>query len=252
MNKLLKDNSYSQPLLFKGAKTETKFSKWVESKSGSGTEKLKPQDSGYTIIESLVAMIVVSVLMIAIAPVMAFSVATRVQARRTELAAMAGRAYIDGLRSGSIKFNDPDVKGFPTKSSATELANESAPGNKDTLYCIDTDGEGCAPTSNKDFYVQGAWLNKDTSITDNNPTSKGYQLLVRVYRADSFAAGITLKAPNAPGAIKQSIVGSGLGDKTMPVVEMSAEIPALGNIEDLNPYDSLCKRLQTGSDKCQN
>jgi prepilin-type N-terminal cleavage/methylation domain-containing protein len=33
------------------------------------------RDGGYTIIESLVAMIVVSVLMIAIAPVMAFSVA---------------------------------------------------------------------------------------------------------------------------------------------------------------------------------
>ena len=57
-------------------------------------------DSGYTIIESLVAMIVVSVLMIAIAPVMAYSVATRVQARRVELATQAARTYIDSLRTG--------------------------------------------------------------------------------------------------------------------------------------------------------
>ena len=251
MNKLLKDNSYSQPLLFKGAQTETKFSKWVESKSGSGTEKQKPQDSGYTIIESLVAMIVVSVLMIAIAPVMAFSVATRVQARRTELAAMAGRAYIDGLRSGSIKFNDPDVKGFPAKYT-TNLADESAPTSKDALYCIDTDGGDCSPTSNKDFYVQGVWLNTDTSITDNNPTSKGYQLLVRVYRADSFDGAKKLedKPKSRP---KQSIVGSGLGDKTMPVVEMSAEIPATGKIpDDLEPYKSLCTRLQNNLEKCKN
>jgi prepilin-type N-terminal cleavage/methylation domain-containing protein len=78
MNKLLKDNSYSQPLLFNGAKTETEFSgQQVESKSDCCAQKSKSQDGGYTIIESLVAMIVVSVLMIAIAPVMAFSVATR-------------------------------------------------------------------------------------------------------------------------------------------------------------------------------
>jgi prepilin-type N-terminal cleavage/methylation domain-containing protein len=61
------------------------------------------RDGGYTIIESLVAMIVVSVLMIAIAPVMAFSVATRVQARRVELATQAARTYIDALRTGAIK-----------------------------------------------------------------------------------------------------------------------------------------------------
>lgn len=255
MNKLLKDNSDSQPLLLKGAKTETEFSsQGAESKSGSCAQKLKPQDSGYTIIESLVAMIVVSVLMIAIAPVMAFSVATRVQARRTELAAMAGRAYIDGLRSGSIKFNDPDAKGFPTKS--TDLANQSAPTSKDDLYCIDTDGGGCFPTSNKDFYVQGAWLNPDKSIEltnpPNNPTSKGYQLLVRVYRADAFAPGVILESkPNTRP--KQSIVGSGLGDKTMPVVEMSAEIPALGkNPSDLSAYKSLCTRLQGDKEKCTN
>ncbi len=251
MNKLLKDNSDSQPLLFKGTQTETEFSsQGAETKSGSFAQKLKQQDSGYTIIESLVAMIVVSVLMIAIAPVMAFSVATRVQARRTELAAMAGRAYIDALRSGSIKFKDPDIKGFPTKS--TDLANQSAPTSKDDLYCIDTDGGGCFPTSNKDFYVQGAWLNPDQSITGDNPTSKGYQLLVRVYRADSFAAGITLQSkPNTRP--KQSIVGSGLGDRTMPVVEMSAEIPPTGkNPNDLSAYKSLCTRLEGDSKKCTN
>jgi len=246
MNKLLTDNSYSAPLLFEGAKAETKFSSQrAENKSGSCAQKSKAQDSGYTIIESLVAMVVVSVLMIAIAPVMAFSVAIRVQARRTELAAMAGRSYIDGLRSGTIASSGGTIKGFPTKS--TDLANEPAPTDLTTLYCVDLDAtQGCETTSNKDFYVQGAWLNKD--FTGNDPTKTGYQLLVRVYRADSFAPDAikNLKAPNAPGAIKQSIVGSGLGDKTMPVVEMGAEIPATGD----TAYQSLCNRLQDNPAKC--
>ena len=253
MNKLLKDNSYSQPLLFEGAKTETEFSSQpTESKSGSCAQKSKPQDSGYTIMESLVAMVVVSVLMIAIAPVMAYSVAIRVQARRTELAAYAGRAYITALGGGSIKFNDPTIKGFPAKS--TDLANASAPTSKDALYCVDLDEKpGCDPSSNKDFYVQGVWLNIDSSITGDDPTSKGYQVLVRVYRADSFAPGVTLWPNPNSGRPKQSIVGSGLGDKTMPVVEMSAEIPPTTG--EASAYGSLCTRLQdkTGApQKCTN
>jgi len=244
MKKLLTDNSYSAPLLFEGAKTETKFSSQrAENKSGSCAQKSKAQDSGYTIIESLVAMIVVSVLMIAIAPVMAFSVAIRVQARRTELAAMAGRSYIDGLRSRTIAFGGT-IKGFPAEYKAADLANAPTPTDLTTLYCVDLDAtQGCDPSSNKDFYVQGAWQNPSNP---SDPTKTGYQLLVRVYRADSFATGVILKAPNAPGAIKQSIVGSGLGDKTMPVVEMGAEIPATGD----TAYQSLCNRLQDPTTKC--
>ncbi|MEG3974062.1 hormogonium polysaccharide secretion pseudopilin HpsB [Microcoleus sp. herbarium8] len=193
------------------------------------------RDGGYTIIESLVAMIVVSVLMIAIAPVMAFSVATRVQARRIELATQAARTYIDGLRSESIKFGGT-IKGFPAKSTQANLADTAVPGNNTDLYCVDMDGTGvCETSSTKDFYVQGAWLNEDA--TDPDPTLKGYQLLVRVYRADSFASGVTLKAPKDEK--KQSVVGSGLGDKTMPVVEMSTEIPATGNPS----YKSILDRL---------
>jgi prepilin-type N-terminal cleavage/methylation domain-containing protein len=201
------------------------------------------RDGGYTIIESLVAMIVVSVLMIAIAPVMAFSVATRVQARRVELATQAARTYIDALRTGAIKPEpgDEDVPGFP-KRALGELADAPVPAVGDT-YCVDmdgdtdTDGEPCETTSNKDFRVQGAWRNPDPSITPTDPTSKGYQLLVRVYRADSFDGSVTLRT-RRPDETKQSVVG--LGDRTMPVVEMSTEIPATGDPS----YRSISDRLK--------
>jgi prepilin-type N-terminal cleavage/methylation domain-containing protein len=238
MNKLLKGNSYSQPWLFNGAKTETEFSgQQVESKSDSWAQKSKSRDGGYTIIESLVAMIVVSVLMIAIAPVMAFSVATRVQARRVELATQAARTYIDALRTGAIKYGVTN-SGFPIPAPAGNLAGAAVPTLAQT-YCVDMDGdtdpEPCETTSNKDFRVQGAWLNKDATGPD--PTSKGYQLLVRVYRADSFDGSVTLRAPQ--NERKQSVVGSGLGDRTMPVVEMSTEIPASGNPSYKSIYDRL-------------
>ena len=197
------------------------------------------RDGGYTIIESLVAMIVVSVLMIAIAPVMAFSVATRVQARRVELATQAARAYIDALRPRTatdavIKFG---VQGFPKPAPAGDLASAQPPARNDT-YCVDMDGGACDASSNKAFRVQGAWLNKDVAAA-GDPTSKGYQLLVRVYRADSFAGGVTLRNPKTTP--KQSVVGSGLGDKTMPVVEMSTEIPATGTPSYKSIFDRLKK-----------
>jgi prepilin-type N-terminal cleavage/methylation domain-containing protein len=205
----------------------------------------QPRDGGYTIIESLVAMIVVSVLMIAIAPVMAFSVATRVQARRTELATQAARTYIDALRTGAIKKGVTNPPGFPIQVTTQNVADAIAPTDPKSLYCVDMDGTGkCDVDSTKDFYVQGAWRNPSNPP---DPTKTGYELMVRVYRADSFASGVTLK-PNPKTATKQSVVGSGLGDRTMPVVEMSTQIPPTTG--EASPYESLCARLK-GTNGCE-
>ncbi|MEG3849249.1 hormogonium polysaccharide secretion pseudopilin HpsB [Microcoleus sp. herbarium19] len=185
------------------------------------------RDGGYTIIESLVAMIVVSVLMIAIAPVMAFSVATRVQARRTELATQAARAYIDALRTGSLRPGSTPASpsGFPEFNGA---ANPPAPtGNLNDLYCYDLDETAGCTNSKKDFYVQGV------RNVNNNPTDTGYSLTVRVYRAD------------APGPLileQQSVANSGLGNPNAPLVVMKTEIPPTTSGGG-SARQSLCSRL---------
>ena len=197
------------------------------------------RDGGYTIIESLVAMIVVSVLMIAIAPVMAFSVATRVQARRTELATQAARAYMDALRSGAIRptgSTPASPTGFPMFNGA---ANPPAPtGNLNDLYCYDLDETVGCTNSKKDFYVQGV------RNVNNNPTDTGYSLTVRVYRAD------------APGTLQkeqQSVANSGLGNPNAPLVVMKTEIPPTTSGGG-SARQSLCSQLNpTGANKsvCQ-
>ena len=189
----------------------------------------KSRDGGYTIIESLVAMIVVSVLMIAIAPVMAFSVATRVQARRVELATQAARAYIDALRTGAIAGSTPAgpaAQGFPTFHAAL---NPPAPVSATDLYCYDLDETaGCANTSKKDFYVQGV------RNVNNNPTDTGYSLKVRVYRADAPFGSLTTG--------QQSVANSGLGNPKAPLVEMQTEIPPTTSGGG-SARQSLCARL---------
>ncbi|MHC5830792.1 MAG: prepilin-type N-terminal cleavage/methylation domain-containing protein, partial [Nostoc sp.] len=71
--------------------------------------KHKPQqisqpsdESGFTIIESLVAIIVVAILLAAIAPTIVIATATRVQSKRVELATQAVRTFIDGVKTGAV------------------------------------------------------------------------------------------------------------------------------------------------------
>ena len=187
------------------------------------------RDGGYTIIESLVAMIVVSVLMIAIAPVMAFSVATRVQARRMELATQAARAYIDALRTGAIRptatgSTPASLPGFPKPDTAVPPA---APTNRNDLYCGKPDCSGTG--SSQEFLVQGV------RPPGTNPTDTGYSLTVRVYRADAFTAGT-----GAITTTQQSVANSGLGNPKAPLVVMKTEIPA-STVP--GSYGSLCSRV---------
>jgi len=195
----------------------------------------QPRDGGYTIIESLVAMIVVSVLMIAIAPVMAFSVATRVQARRVELATQAARTYIDTLRAGAIASPTPGPAGlgFPEVHD-----KDFVPANKDNLYCFKSEQTSDAVAcgfSNKDFYVQGIRSSEDQTI------ATGYSLKVRVYRADAPFGSLT--------TVQQSVANSGIGNPKAPLVVMQTEIPptTTGNS---SAYRSLCDRLK-GTDGCK-
>src|SRR4028119_1200289 len=175
----------------------------------------KSQDAGYTIIESLVAMIVVSVLMIAIAPVMAFSVATRVQAKRIEMATQAAKTYIEALRSEALK---PGTKDFPAQYTTANLEGSPAPGDITTLYCIDIDKKDvtavtpkCELDSNQDLVVQGYYFNNLPPAT--NPAKTGYSLIVRVYRASSFRSGVGALKTQRDLQAQQGITTAGLGNQ---------------------------------------
>lgn len=215
------------------------------------------QEAGYTILEAIVAMVVVSVLMIAIAPVIVFSTATRVQARRVELATQAARSYIDGVRIGSIPVatftgatinpiidtvvlaSDADRSTFtvpaPTGGSLTCSTDGYCSSNAQ-LYCINYDSTpGCQTSSVRDMIVQAY---RSIPDPDQEDPRNGYLLGVRVYRADSFGAGVGALQPGNP----QSTVTSGLGNRNAPVVVMTTEIgPSTGGTN--TPYQGLCTRL---------
>lgn len=208
---------------------------------------LRSNQGGFTIIESLVAIIVVSILLAAIAPVIVLSVATRVQSRRVELASQAARGYIDGVRTqaitapGSTGTDTLQAYAAPTATgSLTCVANSYCTVPTTTpLYCMDFDGSGnCESTSITDMVVQAFRYNSASSTAT---ATSGYALGVRVYRADAFRQSTTLLKNNSTTKTTQASFTGGAGQRTAPLVEMTTDI------SDIVPkYSDLCARFSGG------
>lgn len=187
-------------------------------------------ESGFTIVESLVALLVVALLLVAIAPVIVMSVGTRLQAKRVETSIDAAKKYVDGIRSGEITqvpnsaTNLADFQAMaapPGGSLNCSTANtvcSTQPATDYTLFCVNDDpataSTGCASSNLKAFVIQAFKYNGASTNT-----TAGYLLGLRVYRTDAFADSKALNAVNKPVTY-----AAGLGDRKSPLVELTTEI----------------------------
>ncbi len=235
-------------------------------------KSIKANSSGFTIIECLLAIIIVSILMTAIAPVIVLSVATRVQARRVEQATQAARSYIDSVQSGTILKPEATVLLEENQNGAytsqrdifaiapappQRIINNCSddrstnPGSiypycdngttgPFSLYCVDNDGNGCTSNSSRDYIVQAFRSVKTTSSGVTDTGAEGYVLGVRVYRADAFdgtSVLTTTKATSDAGRNKVATHTGGRGNKLAPLVEMTTEVRP--KQDDTNPGSAL-------------
>ena len=227
-------------------------------------------ESGFTIVESLVAIVIVSILITVIAPVITLAVGNRVQAKRVELATQAARTYIDAVEAGTIEppnqtvtLNEVDdnrnfvsqrtlFAGVATPSAAgglpcrTNTAGNSYCSNSLnlSLYCIDLDGGGCSINSAKDLVVQ-AFRSVSPTTDDNQSVSpfstaadRGYLLGVRVYRSDAFIDDAPILASTPENKRTQSTFSGGLGNRKTPLVEMTTEV-----VTNKTSFQDFCDRL---------
>ncbi|MCC5653174.1 hormogonium polysaccharide secretion pseudopilin HpsB [Nostoc sp. XA013] len=220
-------------------------------------QQIIPADeSGFTIIESLVAIVVVAILLTAIAPVIVLATATRVQSRRVELATQAAKTFIDGIRTGAITTVPTTITPVLDAPSATLRRNlVDRPSDylinttkmpiptvaTDTdLYCFNQNGIITTDCSNNQFYIQARRIVQTTGVND------GYRLGIRIYRADvDFSK--TLKASTDTTKNTQKTFTDGLGDRQAPLIEMTTDI---GN--STTTFQALCQRLGTPTNQaCQ-
>jgi prepilin-type N-terminal cleavage/methylation domain-containing protein len=221
-------------------------------------QQIRPSgESGFTIIESLVALLVVAILLTAIAPVIVLATATRVQSRRVELATQAAKTFIDGIRTGAIAA--PSV--IVTLAIPTALAPRKVSGTGSTPgdYLINSTDEMLPPTSSAglycftrngnitttdctdkpfEFYIQAAQIKASGSQPND-----GYRLGIRVYRAN---ADFPLTASDGTKKTQTPFTG-GLGSRKAPLIEMTTDI---GN--STTTFQALCKRLGIATNQtCQ-
>ncbi len=180
--------------------------------------------SGFTIVEALMALIIASILLIGLAPIVVLSVASRVQARRVDLGTQAARSYIDGLRAGVIlpPSDDTAVFSSPDVGVAALSAPPTDPGtcldkNLNSLDCLNPD-----PNNPPLLYLQ-AFRNSSP-----NPVTQGYCVGVRVYRADAFNGG---GSPTEIQPLKNMFTETST-TKNYPLVVMRAEILNQTSFED--------------------
>ncbi|NJK39031.1 MAG: hypothetical protein HC840_30910 [Leptolyngbyaceae cyanobacterium RM2_2_4] len=189
-------------------------------------------EAGYTIIEGIVAILVVSALLVAIGPAIAYSVGVRVQSKRIELGAQAAKNYVDFVKANSTSAKL--LQDFAPGGTVTSLAalNTQVPtgftgtttdgyttGN--ALYCVNMDDTpGCQTNSLTDMVVYplrcpGGPIPSGGSITFGDD---GYQLYVRTYRANAFD-GTTLRATG-----QDSVSTNAIGDKSEPLIQMQTRV----------------------------
>lgn len=243
----------------------------TQSVATMNNPKLPSQSSqaGFTVIESLLALMMVSILMVALSPVIVLSVATRVQARRVELASRAAKTYVDGVRSGLIDAppisnqelididapktgnlecnqqdtdycENPTGQPIDTVNVTKEVIKNGSPQNITleitTLYCVDQDGGGCSTESTTDMIVQAVGYhpqaNGNSQDNYDNYRDRGYKLGIRVYKASGFEKSELQKSDQQDS--QQAGVAAGVFKSELPLLEMTTAItPNRPNFQDL-------------------
>ena len=200
--------------------------------------------AGFSLIESLVAVVIVSILMTATLPMVVLSTSSRVHARRAELASQAARGYVDGVRSGVIDITSsgasfPFISTLPANTSASQYFSDvPAPSSSNLASLntiqgikVDSNGNGFSVNDPQDLVVQ------PMRSGGADVTTQGFYMQLRVYRADAFQqnsagnlsgikSGLTLqtgndtsKCPNARRTFASS------GDSiACPVVVMKLDV----------------------------
>ncbi|MGD1862431.1 MAG: hypothetical protein ACFB0E_20985 [Leptolyngbyaceae cyanobacterium] len=179
-------------------------------------------NSGLTLVECVMAIVVVGLTGAAIAPMMVVSVATRVQSQRAEQALELAQSEIDRVR---IQFEQNNLNNLPqTVTIASNRAPDvngpsSTTDTASTLRLVDINNDGT-----NDFVVQ-SYLVEKTGAADT------YEMGVRVYDFDAVAN-------NTSGTMATDEARLGMTDNTgeraeKPISALYTNVALTDNTEPL-------------------
>ncbi|MFM2430918.1 MAG: hypothetical protein RLZZ511_2131 [Cyanobacteriota bacterium] len=226
----------------------------------SVTRHPSSQPNGFTLIESLVAIIILTLTVVSVLPPIFWATATRVQNRRVEQAVQLAQGEIDRVRVAFERdaraFNQlppranagiRPVAGPPNSLVPGKLRSAVAACNQDdgaqaptvgNVIAVDTDPEPAGQPCRAEYLIQtfrGAGLPDDTAA---NPPA-GFVMGVRVY---SVVAQPNIL--NGSAQIEQGKQGptTGLGTQQVRPLTVQYSTIVRSNLSDtLNIYRQLCQ-----------
>lgn len=195
--------------------------------------KRNSSQQGFTLLESLIAIMVITVVIAALTPPIFLSVATRVQNRKAEQAMQLAQGEIDRVRRlverGDYTIFDPDPNQRPltlppvAASGMTCLNNVSAPASAEEILNLNNDNI-------HKFRVQS--FRTDGILDPNTGKPVAFNLGVRVYAW--FPDGPTLETQ--PASLKfTSAVGS---QRTRPLSVLYTKVVRSDTPNSLNYYSN--------------
>lgn len=248
-----------------GQNPKRKIAPYLINYLGNLIKIRRSPDSGFSILESLVAVAVVSILIVAIAPMVALSTSARVNARRIDQATQAARSYVDAVRGGVI-----DTSGFPasliqnnaydstksiqqytfeavspptnstslSSSSSCQAVTSAAFGSTTSTpvlgVCVDANGNGFSVSDPQDLFVQPM---RSGGTNATLLKKQGFWLAIRVYRADALAGSAALRKGTEDSCAQSKTAFSSTASITCPIVTVRSQIlptTNANNLDDIN------------------
>jgi prepilin-type N-terminal cleavage/methylation domain-containing protein len=228
----------------------------------SVTPKRDSQAAGFTLIESLVAIIILSITVVSVIPPIFWATATRVQNRRAEQAVQLAQSEIDRVRV-AVERKTASPNQLPPRVGAS-LSPKDAPApttvvpqgtkmrspvpacNRDDgqqasavteVILVDTDPEPLGQACKAEFMIQtfrGRGLQIDTTTTAPDSFVMG----VRVYSIAAEANVRNGKADTKKGTLRG---GTGLGTQQIrPLATQYSTIVRSNQSDGLDIYRELC------------
>lgn len=155
--------------------------------------RLLELEQGFTLVEALVAIVVIGIVVGLIAPPILLTVATRLQNQRVEQSIQVAQGEIDRVRLVVERGEEYTAASLPPVSTATDVKSTSAPGSINENPTTRTATQGFSVDLDKkipltpEFVVQ-TFRNQGQPTTG---TAIAFEMGVRVYRYAPFASGTT-------------------------------------------------------------
>jgi prepilin-type N-terminal cleavage/methylation domain-containing protein len=217
--------------------------------------------SGFTLIESLVAVIILSLTVVSVIPPIFWATATRVQNRRAEQAVQLAQSEIDRVRVAverraagqnqlpprvgtALRPDAPAPTGVANQLRSVVPGCNNDDGNQSnsvtTMILVDTDPEPAGTACKPEFMVQtfrGRGLENDTATLSPDAFVMG----VRVY---SYVAEPNLRNGTIQTQAGVLRGGNGLGtQQTRPLAVQYSTIVRSDRSEGIAAYRQLCAAL---------